>query len=57
MELIKTEYSETKDTKKLDKVLLKYTEPNYYKLTDFLYTSSNKQALYESKINIVLKLN
>ena len=49
MELIKTEYSQSKGT-----------EPNYYILTDFLYTSQNEEAivlkaLYERNINVVLK--
>jgi serine/threonine protein kinase len=60
MELLKTEYSENKGNGKLDKVLLKYEETNYYKLTEFLYTSQNEQAivlkaLYECEINVVLK--
>ena len=60
MELIKTEYSQSKGNGKLDKILLKCTEPNYYKLTEFLYTSQNQQALilkalYECSIDIVLK--
>lgn len=60
MELLKTEYSESKGTGKLDKILLKCTEPNYYELTDFLYTSQNEQAivfeaLYYCDINVVLK--
>ena len=60
MELIKTEYSNSKGNGKLDKVLLKCKEPNYYKLTEFLYTSQNEQALilkalYECDVNIVLK--
>lgn len=60
MELIKTEYSLSKGIGKLDKVLLKCTDPNYYILTDFLYISQNEQAtvlkaLYECDINIVLK--
>ena len=60
MELLKTEYSKSKGNGKLDKVLLKCEEPNYYKLTEFLYTSQNEQALilkalYKSNINLVLK--
>ena len=60
MELLKTEYSENKGNGKLDKVLLKCEESNYYKLTEFLYTSQNEQALilkalYECDINVVLK--
>ena len=60
MELYKTEYSQTKGNGKLDKILLKCEESNYYKLTEFLYTSQNSQALvlkalFEYKINIVLK--
>lgn len=60
MELIKTEYSQSKGNGKLDKVLLKCEEPNYYELIDLLYTSQNEQAiiikaLYDYKINIVLK--
>ena len=60
MELLKTEYSENKGIGKLDKVLLKCKELNYYKLTEFLYTSQNEQALilkalYECEINVVLK--
>jgi len=60
MELLKTEYSENKGDGKLDKVLLKCEESNYYKLTEFLYTSQNEQALilkalYECEINVVLK--
>jgi hypothetical protein len=40
--------------------MLKCEEPSYYKLTDFLYTSNNEQAivlkaLYEYNINVVLK--
>ena len=60
MELLKTEYSENKGVGKLDNVLLKCEEPNYYKLTKLLYISLNEQAiilraLYESNINIILK--
>ena len=60
MDLLKTEYSENKGIGKLDKVLLKCDESNYYKLTEFLYISHNEQsivlrALYECNINIVLK--
>ena len=60
MELFKTEYSDNKGDGKLDKVLLKCEDYNYYKLTDFLYTSQNEQALilkalYECDINVVLK--
>ena len=60
MELFKTEYSDNKGNGKLDKVLLKCADYNYYKLTDFLYTSQNEQALilkalYECDINVVLK--
>jgi len=60
MELLKTEYSENKGIGKLDKVMLKCEESNYYKLTEFLYTSQNEQALvlkalYECDINVVLK--
>ena len=60
MELLKSEYSENKANGKLDKVLLKCDDTNYYKLTEFLYTSHNEQALilkalYECNINIVLK--
>jgi len=60
MELLKTEYSEDKGNGKLDKVLLKCEESNYYKLKEFLYTSQNEQALvlkalYECEINVVLK--
>jgi len=60
MELFKSEYSDNKGNGKLDKVLLKCQETNYYKLTEFLYTSQNEQALilkalYECDINVVLK--
>ena len=60
MDLLKTEYSENKGIGKLDKVLLKFEESNFYKLIEFLYTSQNEQALilkalYEQKINIILK--
>ena len=60
MELLKTEYSDSKGNGKLDKVLLKCTESNFYILKDFLYISQNEQALvlealYESNINVVLK--
>ena len=37
MELIKTEYSQSKGNGKLDKVLLKCDESNYYTLIDFIY--------------------
>ena len=58
MELLKTEYSQEKE--KLDKILLKCKETNYYKLTEFLYISQNNQALiikalYECFIDVVLK--
>ena len=60
MELLKTEYSENKGISKLDKVLLKCEESNYYEITEFLYISQNEQAivlkaLYECGINVVLK--
>jgi hypothetical protein len=60
MELLKTEYSENKGIGKLDKILLKCEEFNYYKLTELLYISENEQALvlkalYECAINVVLK--
>ena len=60
MELFKSEYSDNKGNGKLDKVLLKCEETNYYKLTEFLYTTQNEQALilkalYECDINVVLK--
>ncbi len=60
MELLKSEYSDSKGNGKLDKVLLKCKDSNYYKLTEFLYTSQNEQALilkalYECEINVVLK--
>lgn len=60
MELIKSEFSNNKGNSKLDKVLLKCENYNYYKLTEFLYTSQNEQALilkalYECNINVVLK--
>ena len=60
MDLIKTEHSENKGVGRLDKVLLKCKESNYYKLTKLLYISGNEQALilktlYEQQINIVLK--
>lgn len=60
MELLKTEYSQSKGIGKLDKVSFKCVEPDYYHLTDLLYTSQNEQALilkalYESNINLVLK--
>jgi hypothetical protein len=44
MELIKCEYSNNKGNDKLDKILLKCEDSNYYKLTEFLYTSQNEQA-------------
>jgi hypothetical protein len=55
MELVKTEYSLTKGMGKLDKVLLKYDEPKYYKLTEFLFTSNNNasfviKALYSLSV-------
>lgn len=60
MELLKSEYSQNKGNGKLDKVLLKCEESNYYKLINFLYISQNEQAivlkaLYECEINVVLK--
>lgn len=60
MELFKSEYSDNKGDGKLDKVLLKCEDSNYYKLTNFLYTTQNEQALilkalYECDINVVLK--
>ena len=60
MELLKSEYSQNKGKGKLDKILLKCEESNYYKLAEFLYTSQNNQALivkalYECEINVVLK--
>lgn len=60
MELLKTEHSQNKGIGKLDKVLLKCEESNYYKLTEILYTSHNEQALilralYECDVNIILK--
>lgn len=60
MDLLKTKHSVNKGIGKLDKVLLKCEESNYYKLTKFLYISQNEPALilnvlYESNINIVLK--
>jgi serine/threonine protein kinase len=60
MELLKTEHSQNKGNGKLDKVLLKCEESNYYKLTEILYISHNEQALilralYECEINVVLK--
>jgi len=60
MELLKTEYSEKKGIGKLDKILLKCNESNYYKLKEFLYISQNEQALilnalYKCEINVVLK--
>ncbi len=60
MELLKSEYSDSKGNGKLDKVLLKCKDSNYYKLTEFLYISQNEQALilkalYECEINVVLK--
>ena len=39
--MYKTEYSQTKNNGKLDKILLKCEEYNYYKLTEFLYISQN----------------
>ena len=45
MDLLKTEYSDNKGIGKLDKVLLKCEESNYYKLTEILYTSHNEQVL------------
>jgi len=60
MELLKTEYFDSKGNGKLDKVLVKCEEPNYFELTEFLYQSQNEQAiilraLYECSINLVLK--
>jgi hypothetical protein len=60
MELLKTEHSQNKGIGKLDKVLLKCEEPNYYKLTNFLYVSQYEQALilralYECNVNVILK--
>ncbi len=60
MELFKTEHSNNKRDSKLDKVLLKCGDPNYYELTDYLSNSNIEQslilkALYESKTNVVLK--
>lgn len=60
MELLKTEHSKDKGNGKLDKVLIKCDEPNYYKLNEMLYVSQNEQALiikalYDYNINIVLK--
>lgn len=62
MELSKSEFSNNKGNGKLDKVLLKCEDSNYYKLTEFLYTSHSEQALilklkalYECEINVVLK--
>lgn len=60
MELFKTEHSNNKRDGKLDKVLLKCDDPNYYELTDYLSNSNIEQslilkALYESKTNVVLK--
>ena len=46
MELLKTEHSQSKRNGKLDKVLLKCDEPNFYKLINFLYYY---------KIDVVLK--
>ena len=45
MELIKTEYSQNKGDGKLDKILLKCSKTNYYKLIDFIYIyhKTNKQ--------------
>jgi hypothetical protein len=37
MELYKTEHSENRGIGKLDKILLKCEEFDYYKLTDLLY--------------------
>ncbi len=60
MELFKTEHSNNKRDGKLDKVLLKCDDPNYYELTNYLSNSNIEQslilkALYESKTNVVLK--
>ena len=60
MELLKSEYSQNKANGKLDKVLLKCEETNFYKLSEFLYKSQNEQALiiktlYECETNVVLK--
>lgn len=60
MELLKTEHSQSRGNGKLDKVLLKCEEPNYYELTNFLYISQNEQALilrslYECDVNVILK--
>jgi hypothetical protein len=60
MELPKSEFSSDRTNMKLNKLLLNCNDPNYYKLTNFLYISQNKQALvlnalYNSKINVVLK--
>ena len=60
MELIKTSHTHSKGIGKLDKVLLKCNESNYYKLTEFLFVSSNTEslvlrALYHCEIDVVLK--
>ena len=60
MELLKTEHSNNKGTGKLDKVLIKCDEPDYYKLIEFLYASYDEnaivlKALNYLNINVVLK--
>lgn len=45
MSLLKTEFSQTKGIGKLDKVLLNCSEPEYYKLIEFLYVSDSEQAI------------
>ena len=62
MELYKSEYSKDKGKGKLDKVLLKCRDYNYYKLVNFLYTSQKDQAiilkaLFYCDIDVVLKFN
>lgn len=55
MELYKSEFSLNKGAGKLDKLLLTCDDPEYYKLTNFLYISQN--ALYKSNIDLVLKFS
>ena len=60
MELLKSEYSNTKGISKLDKVYINCKDVSYFTLIDFLYTSYTEQAivlqvLYDYKKDIVLK--
>jgi hypothetical protein len=62
MNLLKTEHSCSKGIIKLDKVLLKYDDTNYYELVNYLSKSSKYnyegellKSIYDSNTNIVLK--